>query len=71
VEDDVAEGTRAMIPVHFNNKDHVIRFIACHWTALDAPSSRLARGDWRTLSGVTPMLFWNPTFLGPDRIAMS
>lgn len=41
--EDVAIGTRPMIPVHFTIKGHVIRFIACHWTAMDEPSSQEAR----------------------------
>jgi endonuclease/exonuclease/phosphatase family metal-dependent hydrolase len=39
--EDVAEGTRPMLPVHFIQQGHVIRFIACHWTAFD--TSRVAR----------------------------
>lgn len=41
--EDVAEGTRPMVPVHFTFLGHVIRFVACHWTALDLDTSRLAR----------------------------
>lgn len=33
--EDVPEGTRPMIPVHFTLPGHVIRFVACHWTAFD------------------------------------
>jgi len=42
-EEDVAEGTRPMLPVHLTVHGHVIRFIACHWTAFDTGTSRLAR----------------------------
>ncbi|WP_088257563.1 endonuclease/exonuclease/phosphatase family protein [Fimbriiglobus ruber] len=41
--EDVAAGTRPMIPVHFTFQSHVIRFVACHWTAFDSDSSREAR----------------------------
>jgi endonuclease/exonuclease/phosphatase family metal-dependent hydrolase len=34
--EDVPQGTRPMIPVHLTIKGHVIRFIACHWTAIDS-----------------------------------
>jgi endonuclease/exonuclease/phosphatase family metal-dependent hydrolase len=40
---DVAEGTRPMVPVHFTLQGHVIRFVACHLTAFDTDTSRLAR----------------------------
>lgn len=40
-EEDVAEGTRPMIPIHLTLSDHLIRFVACHWTAFEA--SRVAR----------------------------
>ena len=42
-KEDVAEGTRPMVPVHLVLPGHLIRFVACHWTALDLPSSRLVR----------------------------
>ncbi len=38
---EVAEGTRPMVPVHLTLEGHVIRFVACHWTAFD--TSRVAR----------------------------
>jgi endonuclease/exonuclease/phosphatase family metal-dependent hydrolase len=41
--EDLAEGTRPMVPVHFTFPGHVIRFVACHWTAFDTDTSRLAR----------------------------
>ena len=41
--EDVAEGTRPMVPIHFTFPGHVIRFVACHWTAFDTAASRLAR----------------------------
>jgi endonuclease/exonuclease/phosphatase family metal-dependent hydrolase len=41
--EDVAEGTRPMVPVHFTLQGHVIRFVACHWTSLDTETSHLAR----------------------------
>ena len=41
--EDVAEGTRPMVPVHFTLQGHVIRFVACHWTAFETDTSRLAR----------------------------
>jgi endonuclease/exonuclease/phosphatase family metal-dependent hydrolase len=41
--EDVPEGTRPMIPVHLTLPGHVIRFVACHWTASDVPSSVDAR----------------------------
>lgn len=41
--EDLAEGTRPMIPVHLTLSGHVIRFVACHWTAFDTGTSRLAR----------------------------
>src|SRR5262249_30920467 len=37
------EGTRPMIPVHLKLPGHLVRFVACHWTAFDNSSSRLAR----------------------------
>ncbi|MGH7172276.1 MAG: endonuclease/exonuclease/phosphatase family protein [Gemmataceae bacterium] len=42
-KEDVAEGTRPMIPVHLAFQGHIIRFVACHWTAFDTDTSRLAR----------------------------
>jgi endonuclease/exonuclease/phosphatase family metal-dependent hydrolase len=42
-QEDVAEGTRPMVPVHFTFPGHAIRFVACHWTAFDTDTSRLAR----------------------------
>src|SRR5262249_25265781 len=42
-KEDVAGGTRPMVPVHVTLPGHVIRFVACHWTALDTDASRLAR----------------------------
>jgi endonuclease/exonuclease/phosphatase family metal-dependent hydrolase len=42
-KEDVTEETRPMIPVHLTLPGHVIRFVACHWTSLAAPSSRVAR----------------------------
>ena len=39
--EDLAEGTRPMIPVHFAFSGHMIRFLACHWTAFE--DSREAR----------------------------
>ncbi len=42
-KEDVAAGTRPMIPVHVTFQEHVIRFVACHWTALDTDRSREAR----------------------------
>ncbi len=41
--EDVAEGTRPMVPVHLTLQSHVIRFVACHWTAFDTATSRLTR----------------------------
>jgi hypothetical protein len=41
--EDVTEGTRPMLPVHLTLPGHVIRFVACHWTAFDNASSRVAR----------------------------
>lgn len=41
--EDITEGTRPMIPVHFALHGHVIRFVACHWTAFDTSVSQLAR----------------------------
>jgi endonuclease/exonuclease/phosphatase family metal-dependent hydrolase len=41
--EDVAEGTRPMVPVHLTLRGHVIRFVACHWTAFDTHTSRVAR----------------------------
>ena len=32
-----------MVAVHFTLPGHVIRFVACHWTAFDTATSRLAR----------------------------
>jgi endonuclease/exonuclease/phosphatase family metal-dependent hydrolase len=42
-EEDIREGTRQMIPVHLKLPNHLIRFVACHWTAFDNSSSRVAR----------------------------
>lgn len=39
--EDVAEGTRPMVPVHLTMPGHLIRFVACHWTAFD--EGRVAR----------------------------
>lgn len=41
--EDLAQGTRPMIPIHLSLPGHVIRFVACHWTAFDTPESRDAR----------------------------
>jgi endonuclease/exonuclease/phosphatase family metal-dependent hydrolase len=41
--EDVPQGTRPMIPVHCELPGHIIRFMACHWTAFDKPESRVAR----------------------------
>jgi endonuclease/exonuclease/phosphatase family metal-dependent hydrolase len=41
--EDVAEGTRPMVPIHLTLPGQVIRFVACHWTAFDTDASRLAR----------------------------
>jgi endonuclease/exonuclease/phosphatase family metal-dependent hydrolase len=41
--EDVTDRTRVMIPVHFTISGHVIRFVACHWTAYDHYSSHDAR----------------------------
>jgi endonuclease/exonuclease/phosphatase family metal-dependent hydrolase len=42
-EEDVTEGTRPMVPLHLTVPGHVVRFVACHWTAFDTDTSRLAR----------------------------
>ena len=42
-EEDVAEGTRPMVPVHFACEGHIIRFVGCHWTGFDTVTSRLSR----------------------------
>jgi endonuclease/exonuclease/phosphatase family metal-dependent hydrolase len=42
-EEDVTEETRPMLVAHCSVPGHVIRFVACHWTALDVPSSSVAR----------------------------
>ena len=39
----VTAGTRPMIPVHLSLPGHVIRFVACHWTAFEGEDSDLAR----------------------------
>ena len=41
--EDVPEGTRPMVPIHFSFKGHVIRFVACHWTGFDTDTSHVAR----------------------------
>jgi endonuclease/exonuclease/phosphatase family metal-dependent hydrolase len=41
--EDLPENTRPMVPVHFTLQGHIMRFVACHWTALDIDSSRHAR----------------------------
>ena len=40
-EEDLNHGTRPMIPVNLTIPGHVIRFVACHWTAFE--KSRVAR----------------------------
>ena len=42
-EEDIREGTRPMIPVHLKLPGHLIRIVACHWTAFDNASSRVVR----------------------------
>ncbi len=42
-EVDVRQGTRHMIPVHLQLQGHLIRFVACHWTAFDNISSKVTR----------------------------
>lgn len=39
--EDVPRATRAMVPVHFRGGGHLIRFVACHWTAFQV--SRVIR----------------------------
>jgi len=41
--EDVADGTRPMLPVHFTFEEHVVRFVACHWTGFDGESSEDSR----------------------------
>ncbi len=41
--DDVTLETRPMIPIQLATNGHVIRFVACHWTAFEDESSQLAR----------------------------
>ncbi|MHC5540731.1 hypothetical protein ACYOEI_21130 [Singulisphaera rosea] len=41
--EDVTRETRPMVAVHLTFAGHIIRFVACHWTGLDEPSSRAAR----------------------------
>jgi hypothetical protein len=41
--EDVAEGTRPMVPLRLAVRGHVIRFIACHWTGFDTDTSQIAR----------------------------
>jgi endonuclease/exonuclease/phosphatase family metal-dependent hydrolase len=42
-KENVPRETRQMIPVHFASRKHVIRLVACHWTALEVRSSEDAR----------------------------
>lgn len=42
-ENGLTRETRPMIPVHFAFEGHLIRFIACHWTAFDTQGSDVAR----------------------------
>ena len=42
-QEDIREGTRPMLPIHLAFAGHLIRFVACHWTAFDYSSSRIAR----------------------------
>lgn len=41
--EDVRAGTRQMIPVHLKLHGHLVRFVACHWTAFDNHSTRVIR----------------------------
>ncbi len=42
-EEDLQRGTRPMVPVHFQLPGHLLRFVACHWTAFDNSTSEIAR----------------------------
>lgn len=41
--EDVPGGTRPMVPVHLHLPGHLVRFVACHWTAFDTGTSVEAR----------------------------
>jgi endonuclease/exonuclease/phosphatase family metal-dependent hydrolase len=41
--EDVTRETRPMLPIHLSRPGHIIRFVACHWTAFDEARSRVNR----------------------------
>jgi hypothetical protein len=42
-EAELTEETRPMLPIHLTIPGHVVRFVACHWTAYDEASSHTGR----------------------------